>query len=122
MSYISYNGVKYGVCPCRPILKSLVLNLPLVNLIYSRKIRVSLISRLDNHAPVTGIHGDFRIFRDQKKINFRFMVPERFNNILVKISDVHEEHGRFTELAGHYNTHVEYLKEVTLDECLERAG
>lgn len=91
MGYIKYNGLKYGICPYkRSFWTSLILNLPVINLLYSKKIKMNLTSRQRDGAPVTGVFSYFRIFKNQDFIKFRFMVPKVFERVMVTIDDMND--------------------------------
>lgn len=87
MAYYSHKGVKYGVCPHRSIWKSLFVSIPIINLLYTKKIKVSLTSRLKEGTPMIGITGQFRIFRWQRQVKFRFIVPERLTYVWMRVTN-----------------------------------
>ena len=91
MSYIGYLhhdelGTKYGILPVRPLgfLGSILVNIPLLNLLYTKKIGVEITSRFGVQ-PAYGIFNKFRIFRNTKTLKFKAKVYETFHNILVVI-------------------------------------
>jgi len=88
MSYFRHEelNMEYGVLPERRFgfLESVLVNIPLLNLLYTRKIRVEIISRLGVQ-PVRGMFNTFRIFRKARKLNFKAKVYRTFFNILVVI-------------------------------------
>ena len=90
MAYYHFKGVKYGVCPRRSIWKSLLVNIPIINLLYSKKIKVSLTSRTKEGLPMIGTNGQFRIFRWQKTVHYRFMPPDTFTNVYIRVTDPSE--------------------------------
>jgi hypothetical protein len=87
MAYHSFKGVKYGVCSHRPIWKSLLVSIPIINLFYTKKIKVSLTSRRKEGTPMIGITGQFRIFRWHRQVKFRFIVPERFTYVWMRVTN-----------------------------------
>ena len=117
MAYYRFKGVKYGVCSHRPIWKSLLVSIPIINLLYTKKIRVSLVSRSKRCEPITGVHGDFRIFRWQKTVKYRFMVPDTFSNVLVRVMNTAESvtYGR-DQLSGMYFINTQYHQKVDLSK------
>ena len=117
MAYYRFKGVKYGVCSHRPIWKSLIVSIPIINLLYTKKIRVSLTSRSKRGEPITGVHGDFRIFRWQKTVKYRFMVPDTFSNVLVLVENKAESvtYGS-DQLSGTYFINSQYYQKVDLSK------
>ena len=117
MAYYRFKGVKYGVCSHRPIWKSLLVSIPIINLLYTKKIRVSLTCRSKRGEPITGVHSDFRIFRWQKTVKYRFMVPDTFSNVLVLVENKAESvtYGR-DQLSGTYFINSQYYQEVVLSK------
>lgn len=87
MAYYRFKGVKYGVCPRRSIWKSLLVSIPIINLLYTKKIKVSLTSRRKEGTPMVGITGQFRIFRWQRQVKFRFIVHERFTYVWMRVTN-----------------------------------
>ena len=89
MSYLRHEKLcaEYGILPVRPfgLLGSILVNIPLLNLLYTKKIRVEITSRLGVQ-PVHGIFSRFRIFRNTRTLKFRAKVYETFHNILVVIN------------------------------------
>ena len=117
MAYYRFNGVKYGVCSHRPIWKSILVSLPIINLLYTKKIRVSLTSRNKYGSPLTGIHGDFRIFRWQKTVKFRFMVPETFHRVLFRVTNMNETETYCSDgPGGPYSVGLEFYDSLTLQK------
>ena len=88
MSYFRHEelGAEYGILPIRPLglLDSILVNIPLLNLLYTKKIRVEITSRIGAQ-PVHGIFNRFRIFRNTKSLRFKAKVYKTFHNILVWI-------------------------------------
>ena len=88
MSYLRHEelGTEYGVLPVRPLglLESILVNIPLLNLLYTKKIRVEITSRFGAQ-PVHGMFNRFRIFRNTKTLKFKAKVYETFHNIIVVI-------------------------------------
>lgn len=88
MGYIRCNGWVYGVKPCRLFWESILLHLPIINLLYTKKISLHLTSRQKGGAPICGIFSSFRIFRNQACIAFKFRVPEcPYTNVYVTVQD-----------------------------------
>ena len=89
MGYIHFGGRKYGVVPCRicGIFESILLNIPLIRELYTKKISVSLTSISPKNEPITGIFGKFRVLKRDRVCSVEFMVPEPFYNILVTVRD-----------------------------------
>lgn len=85
MGYIHCDGKTYGIIPKRNIIDSILINLPIINRLYTKKIEIHLTSRLDSGAPVCGIHNSVRIYSWQYKLMINFMVPEVFTNVLLNI-------------------------------------
>ena len=93
MGYIHCDGMKYGIIPKRNIIDSILLNIPIINRLYTKKIEIQLTNRLDSGAPVCGIFSCVRIYSWQYKLMINFMVPEVFTNVLLNIynkGDVYE--------------------------------
>ena len=119
MAYYRFNGVKYGVCSHRPIWKSLLVSIPIINLLYTKKIRVSLTSRSKRGEPITGVHGDFRIFRWQKTVKYRFMVPDTYTNVYIRVTDPKDAVVYARESVGDshvYNINRQYFREIVLSK------
>lgn len=116
MAYYRFKGVKYGVCSHRPIWKSILVSLPIINLLYTKKIRVSLTSRLREGTPMIGINGQFRIFRWQKTVKFRFMVPETFHRVLFRVMNTNETetYSCSDGPIGPYSSGLEYYDSLPL--------
>ena len=91
MSYLTYAGIKYGVKPDRSFFKSLLLNLPIINLFYTRKIRVNVLTRTQRGEPIQSIFETFRIWRFQKTVRCKTMVPETYQNIMIWASNSKDE-------------------------------
>lgn len=94
MGYVHCNGDVYGIVPNRCILTSLICNLPLINLLYTQKITVHVTSRQRSGAPVTGVFGSFRIFKNQKNVLYRLKVPSHtgaFENLMTYMTIGHDE-------------------------------
>ena len=122
MAYYCYMGVKYGVCSHRPIWKSLLVSIPIINLLYTKKIRVSLTSRNKRKEPVTGVFGDFRIFRWQKTVKYRFMVPNTYTYVYVRVMSPRESKIYATdELQGTYFIDSQYYQKVDLHKKKKEA-
>lgn len=77
---------EYGILPVRPLgfLGSILVNIPFLNLLYTKKIQVEITSRMGPQ-PVRGIFNKFRIFRNTRTLKFKAKVYETFHNILVVI-------------------------------------
>ena len=117
MSYYRYNGIKYGVCSHRPIWKSILVSLPIINLLYTKKIRVSLTCRSSRGEPITGIFCDFRIFRWQNRVKFRFMVHDTYTNVHIRVMDPKEAVVYARESVGDshvYYINSQYFREIAL--------
>ena len=88
MSYLRHEELdaEYGILPIRPLglLGSILVNIPLLNLLYTKKIRVDIIGRIGAQ-PAHGIFNRFRIFRNTKTLKFKAKVYETLPNILVWI-------------------------------------
>lgn len=117
MAYYRFKGVKYGVCSRRPIWKSILVSLPIINLLYTKKIRVSLTCRSSRGEPITGTFGDFRIFRWQKRVEFRFMVPETFHRVLFRVTNMGETETYCSDgPGGPYSVGLEFYDSLTLQK------
>ena len=88
MGYICCNGKIYGIVPKRNIIHSILLNIPLINLLYTTKIKVRLTSRLDYGAPIIALESKYlRIYRWQSSLIINFILPETFKNVLLTIDN-----------------------------------
>lgn len=83
---------EYGILPVRPLgfLGSILVNIPLLNLLYTKKIRVEITSRFGVQ-PTYGIVTRFRVFRNTKTLRFRAKVYQTFHNIIVMINTSNSE-------------------------------
>lgn len=94
MSYLRHErlGTEYGILPVRPLgfIGSILVNIPLLNLLYTKKIRVEITSRF-GVLPAHGIFKRFRIFRGTKTLKFKARVYGTFHNILVVINTSNSE-------------------------------
>ena len=103
MGYIHCDGMKYGIIPKRNIIDSILINLPIINRLYTKKIEIHLTSRLDSGTPVCGTFRCLRIYSWQNKLMINFMVPEVFTNVLLNI----------------YNKNIVYEPRECYDKCRE---
>lgn len=87
MGYIHCNGRTYGIIIKRNFLETILVNLPLINLLYTKKIRVNITRRTKSGAPVHGIFNDFRVYKNEKAFRIFFKVPEIFSNVLIHVDD-----------------------------------
>ena len=115
-------GTEYGVLPVRPLglLGSILVNIPLLNLLYTKKVSVEINSRFETQ-PIHGMFNRFRVFRNTKTLKFKAKVYETFHNIIVVIDTSNFESWNSPEsfdgkelYPGH-----EYLFKVVLDHSIE---
>lgn len=94
MSYFRHEelGAEYGILPVRPLglLGAILVNIPFLNLLYTKKINVEIISRFGIQ-PAYGMFNEFRIFRNTKTLKFKTKVCETFHNIIVVINASNSE-------------------------------
>lgn len=83
---------EYGILPVRPLgfLGSILVNIPLLNLLYTKKIQVEITSRFGVR-PTYGIFTRFRVFRNTKTLKFRAKVYKTFHNIIVMVTTSNSE-------------------------------
>lgn len=109
-------GKDYGVKLLRPFIVSLLANLPIINLFYTRKISIEPTGFDERGGPMFGTSRAFRIFFGQRKLRVKwaltdpcFEVKVRLvpNNLLLDIEVISETPNK------NISTHVWYLSEIT---------
>jgi len=130
MSYLRHEelGTEYGVLPVRPLglLGSILVNIPLLNLLYTKKVSVEIVSRIRTRIgslPGRGMFNTFRVFRNTKTLKFKARVYETFHNIIIVIDTSNFE--SWTSPASFdgeelYPGH-EYVFTVNLNSSMEKA-
>lgn len=126
MSYFRHEelGVEYGILPVRPLglLGSILVNIPLLNLLYTKKVNVEINSRF-RFQPIHGMFNTYRIFRNTKTLKFKAKVYEPFHNILVAVDTSDFE--SWTSPSSFDGVELypgnEYHFKVNFDSSLEKA-
>lgn len=116
MRYIHYDGRTYGIIVKRNLLETILVNLPLINLLYTKKIRVNITQISKSGAPVDGIFNDFRVYKNEKTLRIFFMVPE-ISNILIHIEDKTNPGNAYSKNVGEeyiYFPNVEYSEVILI--------
>lgn len=76
----------------RPMKERILYNIPLINLLYSRKVCIRAISRDKRGGPVEAVKGYFFISKKPgTRLNFEFMFPEGGKNIYLHVSDKNDD-------------------------------
>ena len=88
MGYIQCSGLTYGIIPKRRLIDSILINLPLINRLYTKEIHVHLTSRMESGAPICGISEYIRIYKNQNVLMIAFRPPELFTNVLLRIDNI----------------------------------
>lgn len=117
MRYIHCDGRTYGIIIKRNLLETILVNLPLINLLYTKKIRVNITRRLKSGAPVHGIFNDFRVYKNEKVFRIFFKVPEIFSNVLIHVDDKTNPGNTYSKDVGEeydYIPKVEYSEVILL--------
>ncbi len=76
MGYYKVDGQLYGIKIYRPIWKTILLHLPIINLFYTYRATLDIVGRDDRNRPTRGCFEHFRIFKNQKSIKFGFIPLE----------------------------------------------
>lgn len=94
-------GATYGIRINDSILSKLIRNLPIINLLYTKKVELCVVRRTDQGGPIEGIFHYTRLPRWwMKEVPLRFALPEHCKNILVYIEDCSSKHKRIAEQAS----------------------
>lgn len=107
MGYLKYDGKRYGIKLRRSFLSSLIANLPIINLLYTIKIEIHVVSVTDGGAPMYGHFACFRIFKNQKDILFNFIPRETMCNVY-KYADKIVSKDESVHIAAAWARHVLY--------------
>ena len=83
----SKTGRKYGIIPCRSILETILINIPAIRCLYTKVVRVDIVSRDHLGIPAIGMFEEIRIFRKCRKFSVKFMVPDTFSNLVFFVTD-----------------------------------
>ena len=76
MGYFKADGQLYGIKIYRPIWKTILLHLPIINLFYTYRAMLEIVGLNDRNRPTHGYFEHFRIFKNQKSIRFGFIPLE----------------------------------------------
>ena len=83
MKYVdSKTGRKYGIVPCRSLLETILINIPVIRCLYTKVVRVDIFSWNHLDIPAMGMFEEIRIFRKCRKFSVKFMVPDTFSNLV----------------------------------------
>ena len=117
MRYIHCDGRTYGIIIKRNLLETILVNLPLINLLYTKKIRVNITRRSKSGAPIHGIFNEFRVYNNEKAFRIFFKVPETFSNVLIHTDDKTNPGNTYIKDVGEeydYHPNREYSEVILL--------
>ena len=115
MKYDVEDGEEYGIIdPSKNWFRSLVLHIPFLRRLYSRKVIIHIVSRSDFGTPLCEMSNSLRVFKWTKKVHFKFKVGRcTFTNVMMYMTDRHDR-----PVSDHKNfQHFDYCKGKSFKNC-----